>query len=212
MKAIIFDMDGVLIDALPYVWKSFCFVLMEHNIHLRPEDRAIYLGRPIKDTLSLLKQNFGLQQYTPEEFSRKAGTIELQLMKHELVPNKYLRHKLIKAKKEGTKLAVATTSMRWRAETILEALELRDLFDALITNDDVVHHKPAPDIYLRAAQSLGVKPEDCVVVEDAPNGVHAAKAAGMKVVWVVQPDMQLHADYMIRGVEELDLEVVKNLC
>jgi HAD superfamily hydrolase (TIGR01509 family) len=81
-------------------------------------------------------------------------------------------------------IAVASNSDRWRLEVVLAAAGVRGLFDVTVAGDEVAEPKPAPDVYLRVAALLGIDPRDCVVIEDSPTGVVAARAAAMGVVAV----------------------------
>ena len=96
-------------------------------------------------------------------------------MKKELHPNKSLNKFLKEAKEKGIKLAVATSSLRWRAERILGLLQIKEIFNAIVTAEDVENHKPNPDIFLEAAKQINSLPENCIVIEDAANGISSQK-------------------------------------
>jgi HAD superfamily hydrolase (TIGR01509 family) len=89
-------------------------------------------------------------------------------------------------KERGVPIAIATGSRRERLDATLRAAGLRELFDVTVAQDEVPQAKPAPDLFLRAAELLGVSPAECVAVEDSPTGVEAALAAGMRVVAVAR--------------------------
>ena len=104
-------------------------------------------------------------------------------------------------------MAVASNSDRWRLDVVLSSAGLRHLFEVTVAGDEVPEPKPAPDMYLRAAQILGVDPVDCVVIEDSPTGVAAARAAGMTVVAVRRghfaDDRLIDADQIVDSLDEL---------
>lgn len=187
IKAIIFDMDGVLVNSTKYIWKSFNILLKDEGVHFSDDDIKKYLGHSLRDQLSLWKKEYKIKDYDVGEFSRKAGEMELGFMKKELKENKDLIELLKLKKKEGIKLAVATSSLRWRAERILDLLKIKEYFDAIVTAEDVKNHKPHPEIFLEAAKRLKVNPEYCVVIEDAVSGIEAAKAGKMMAIAFLTP-------------------------
>jgi len=215
LKAIIFDMDGVLINSNKYNWESFNILLKESGIHLSKKDIKKYLGISARDILKRWKREYGLKDCSVEEFSREAGEIQLKLMKKELHPNKSLNRFLNEAKENGIKLAVATSSLRWRAEKILELLQLKDFFDAIITSEDVENHKPHPEIFLKAAKQVNENPEDCIVFEDAIAGIEAAKKSNMKCVAIkteFNSKKELkNADLIINNFSEITLKKLEKL-
>lgn len=215
LKAIIFDMDGVLINSTKYIWESFNILLKDSGIQFSNNEIKKYLGFSLRDKLRLWKQDYGIKEYNLEEFSREAGEIELELMKKELHPNKSLNKFLKEAKEKGIKLAVATSSLRWRAEKILEVLKIKEIFDAIVTAEDVENHKPNPDIFLEAAKQLNENPENCVVFEDAANGIEAARRGNMKVIAMkteFHSEEELkEADIIIKDFSDINVERLRKL-
>lgn len=214
VKAIIFDMDGVLINSPKYVWESFEKTL-EENIHFSKEEIRKYLGRSLRDQLKMWKKDFGIKDYNLEEFSKKAGEIELKLEEKELRPNKKLNNLFKQAKERRIKLAVATSSLRWRAEKILNLLKIKEYLDVLVTAEDVKNHKPHPEIFLETAKQLGVLPKNCVVIEDAISGIKAAKAGDMMAIGLItdyhsKKELK-EADLIIKNISELNLEMIEDL-
>ncbi|MFA5084218.1 MAG: HAD family phosphatase [Candidatus Paceibacterota bacterium] len=215
LKAVIFDMDGVLINSTKYIWKSFNILLKDSGVHFSDKDIKKYLGFSLRDKLELWKKDYGIGDYNLEEFSRKAGKMELEFMKKELHPNEDLDRFLNELKDNGIKLAVATSSLRWRAEKILEVLQIKEFFDAIVTAEDVKNHKPSPDIFLEAAKQLDENPENCVVFEDAVNGIEAAKKGNMKAIAM---KTEFHsrkelknADLIIDDFSEINLKKLEKL-
>jgi len=104
-------------------------------------------------------------------------------------------------------IGVASNSDRWRLELVLSSAGIRELFDVTVAGDEVTEPKPAPDIYLRVSELLGVSPGDCVVIEDSPTGVVAARAAGMKVVVVRRghfaDEVLIAADRIVDSLDEV---------
>lgn len=177
--AVIFDMDGVLVNSTEYVGKSFEAVLKrDYGIKTSTADRQ--LGLPLKYHVKKWNQNYNLD-IDVENFSRKATKVQLELME-KIKPENSLIRLLDSLRKNNVSLAVATSSMKYRADELLRLLKITDYFDVLVAADDVKRHKPHPDTFLEAAKRMYVKPVNCVVIEDALAGVQAAKAGKMKVV------------------------------
>ncbi|MFH1585778.1 MAG: HAD family phosphatase [archaeon] len=207
IKAVIFDMDGVLIDSIKYVLKSFNEVLKKDGVHITKDEMSKFNGRPLEDMLAWLKRDHNIT-YSPEEFEEKALALQLKLMREEFKDNKKLINLIETLKAKDLKLAVATSSLRGRAEKILGLLEVKDYFDVILTAEDVTNHKPNPEVFLKAAKKLGVNPEECVVIEDAANGIQAAKKGGMKAIALLtefQTKKELKdADFIIDSLDELN--------
>jgi len=185
LKAIIFDMDGVLLDSPRYNFKSFNMALKKYGVQITKDEFAKkYLGGSLRDQLQQWKSIFlsipkDLDLMT---FSAEALDYQMAMFKDELKPNKSILNLIDEAKKNQIKIAVATSSTTDRAKLILGHLGILDKLDTLITSEDVLKHKPSPDIFLKTAEVLNVKPEDCVVIEDAVDGIQAANNAKMKSV------------------------------
>ena len=214
LKAIIFDMDGVLIDTIPYVWKSFNTILKEENIHFSKEYIKKNLARSLRDNLKAWKEEFNIKDYDIMEFSKKATEIQLDFLKDEK-PNKALINLLKQAKEQNLKCAVATSSLRWRTEKILDLLKIRTYFDAVVTANDVKNHKPSPDVFLEAAKQVNINPEECIVIEDAGNGIEAAKKGNMKAIGLItkhnSKEELKDADMIINDFSEIDIERLNEL-
>lgn len=212
LKAIIFDMDGVLVDSIKPIWESFNLLLKEEGVHFSDEYIKKNLARSLRDNLAAWKKEFGIKEYDLMEFSKRAGEIQFELLKHEKV-NQSLLNLLLQSRKQNIKCAVATSSLRWRAEKILDLLNIKEFFTVLVTADDIKNHKPAPDIFLEAARQLKIKPEECVVIEDAGNGIDAAKNANMKAIGLVtkyHPAHELkHADLVINDFSDINIDKIK---
>jgi len=217
MKAIIFDMDGVLIDSTLYVAKAFNELLKPFGVVLDLEYEKKTLGMSLRDQITMWRKDFNIgEEIDFSEFSKKAFFIEKELMKGKLKPNKKILGLIENAKKSDFQLAVATSSMKARAEEILDLIDVRNKLDSIVTAEDVERHKPDPQLFLTAAEKLSVNPENCVVFEDALNGIEAAKNAGMKVVGVLTPyadreEFERKADLVIKDFSEIDVEKLNKL-
>ncbi|MFC1710859.1 HAD family hydrolase [Nanoarchaeota archaeon] len=215
IKAIIFDMDGVLIASPKYAVKAFNILLGDEGLHLEKENVPKYLGRSLKDQLRLFKEDYGIKDHDLAEFSKEFGALQLKLMTEASVSNGGLKEFLRELKKQGFKIAIATSSADWRAERTLDILGVKEEFEVIVTSKDVKSHKPNPEVFLKAAEKLNVEPENCVVVEDAVNGIEAAKNAKMKAVallteYQTREDFK-DADLIIESLYELNPQVIGEL-
>jgi len=207
-------MDGVLIDSIGPIWESFSIILKDEGVHFSNDYIKKHLARSLRDNLQAWKTEFGIKDYDLMEFSKKAGEIQFELMKKEKV-NPSLLNLLQEFKKNNVHCAVATSSLRWRTEKILDLLNIKSFFHVLVTADDIKNHKPAPDVFLEVANKLNINPERCVVIEDAVNGIDAAKNARMKTIGLItkyhSADELKHADIVIKDFYELNVEKIKKL-
>ena len=181
--ALIFDMDGLLVDSEPLseiAMDRFLARRMLDNDHDLMEQ---LLGRRLPEAITIVKAWFELDGDLPALTAEYADT-RLEVLR-EGMPVMPGAHEIIAwAREAGLPCALATSSLRSHADVSLAAAGLTGQFAAEATGNEVEHGKPAPDLFLLAAERLEVAPARCLVLEDAPAGVQAAKAAGMQVVWV----------------------------
>jgi beta-phosphoglucomutase len=189
IKAVIFDMDGVLIDARDWHYESLnaALGLFGHEIS-RYDHLITFDGLPTKKKLEMLSLEGGFpkklhgfvnelkQQYTIETVFTKCKPI----FHHQFA--------LAKLKAQGYHLAVCSNSVRKSIEIMMEKSGLIEYLDFFISNEDVTYSKPHPEMYTTAIERMGLNPLECLIVEDNENGVKAAVAAGAHVLKVENPD------------------------
>jgi HAD superfamily hydrolase (TIGR01509 family) len=184
--AVIFDCDGTLVNSMPYHFEAWCEALALHGAGNIFKEDVFYAmgGRPTKDIVVEINDEYGLK-LDPEKvaFSKREAFLK-KLDKLELIDEVAAFAESLRGK---VPMAIATGGTRMVIEKTLQAVGVSDLFEDVVTADDVKIGKPAPDIFLRAAQLLGVKPEKCLVLEDAPAGVMAGQLAGMTVISIPAP-------------------------
>jgi beta-phosphoglucomutase family hydrolase len=177
--ALIFDCDGTLADSMPTHYQAWVDTLRSFGAELDEDHFYSMGGVPTDVIIRRLNEQFGYGLDVDRTFAAKeqrfAGLIHT-VEEIEAVAN------IARINHGKTPMAVASGGARAIVEETLRSLGLRSLFDTVVTQDDVIHGKPAPDIYLLAAERLGVAPEECVVYEDAEPGFVGARAAGMRVV------------------------------
>jgi len=201
IQAVIFDMDGVLTDSEPLINAAAVAMFRERGLGVQTEDFLPFIGTGEDRYLGGVAERYGFPLDLP---GAKKRTYEIYLA---LVPTRLAAfpgaQALVHAcRAAGLKLAVASSADWIKIEANLRKIGLPpELWDAIVTGEDVGSKKPAPDIFLAAARKLGLPPGACTVVEDAVNGVQAAKAAGMRCVAVAQSFMPelLQAADLVRG-------------
>ncbi|HRT08934.1 MAG TPA: HAD-IA family hydrolase [Candidatus Paceibacterota bacterium] len=186
IRAVIFDMDGVLTDSEPLINAAAVAMFRERGLAVQPEDFAPFVGAGEDRYLGGVAEKYS---FALDLADAKRRTYEIYL---EMVPKRLERFpgavELVEGcRRAGLRVAVASSADRVKVEANLRQIGLPwETWDAVVAGEDVAAKKPAPDIFLVAAGRLGVAPGCCVVVEDAVNGVRAAKAAGMRCVAVAQ--------------------------
>ncbi len=180
-KAIIFDMDGVIIDNISFHIEALKIFLKQFGKEITEEYFQTHLnGRTIQEVIAGLKPNAAPAEIMA--LAEEKEQIYRDLYRAELKATPGLLNFLEQAKKHGLKMAVATSAITANADFTLDGLSIRHFFDAVVDSTMVIKGKPDPQIYLKAAQLLNISPADCVVFEDALAGIESAKAAGMDVV------------------------------
>ncbi len=206
--AVIFDMDGVLTDSEPLINAAAIAMFKEKGLLVQPEDFLPFVGTGEDRYIGGVAAKYNFVLNLP---AAKKRTYEIYL---DLVP---LRLRAFDGAKElvrtcqtaGLRVAVASSADRIKIDANLRQIDLLpQTWDAVVSAEDVLAKKPAPDIFLCAAAKLGLAPAQCVVVEDAVNGVQAAKAAGMRCVAVAQTfpaTALMQADFVAPRIGDLTI-------
>ena len=178
-KALIFDRDGTLIDSLELNWQAMDKALREQGIEIRREEFIGMTGRSIEEIAQLIVKSKGREDADCDKIVRRKR--ELANAKADEVEEISTVADVARSAKGRIPMSIGTGSDRHRAELMLTSTGLIGLFDHIVAADDVVKHKPEPDTFLRCAELMGVRPEECQVFEDGDTGIEAAKKAGMMV-------------------------------
>lgn len=186
VEAVIFDCDGTLVHSMPAHFEAWCDALAYYGAENVFQEDVFYAmgGRPTTDIVVELNAEYCLK-LDPEAVAMKKR--EAFLARLQSIDEIEEVADFARSLRGRLPMAIATGGRRLVIEKTLQALELSDLFDEVVTADEVKTGKPAPDIYLRAAELLGVDPAKCLALEDAPAGIMAAQQAGMKVIAVPAP-------------------------
>jgi beta-phosphoglucomutase len=184
IEGVLFDMDGVLVDSEQFICKAAIMMFRELGYNVSPQDFLPFIGmgenRYIGGVAEKHKFFIDIEQV-------KARTYEIYetIVKGKLYPLPGASEFILKCSSKGLKLALATSADPVKMKVNLREIGLsEDTFQAIITGHDVKRKKPFPDIYIKAAESLGLKPGSCLVVEDAVSGIKAGKAAGCRCLGV----------------------------
>jgi len=177
--AVIFDMDGVLVDSEPFGFEALRRVMARYGLPYREEENAEFLGRTTLDSCHTLRERHGLAE-SAETLADWYVEGMLEQIAQGPIPMVGVPDVLKTIRAAGYRMALASSAEVRVIDANLTALGLRPLFDAVVSGTEVAHGKPAPDVFLAAAERLGVRPAACLVVEDSRNGLLAAKAAGMR--------------------------------
>ena len=187
MKAVIFDMDGVLVDSQPYHFKADIETMSEYGVVKDQKFYEKFAGTLTSDRMRILKDLFKLD-IPVEEMVKKREDMILEIMAREdIKPVSGIPEFLKSIKNRGLKTAVASSSGYDLIGLILSRLGISEYFDSITSGNDVKRGKPSPDIFLLAAERICAEPSECLVVEDSENGVKAAKSAGIKALGYINP-------------------------
>lgn len=185
IQGIVFDMDGVLCDSEPFIAEAACRMFAErHGVAVKPEDFRPFVGMGEDRFLGGVAEKYGVTLDMPEDKDRTYA-IYLDIIRGRLHPLPGVAEFIAASRRCGLKLAIATSADRVKLNGNLREIGLpMEMFDACVTGNEVLHKKPAPDIFLTAARKAQMTPVLTLVIEDAPNGIRAAQAAGMRALGI----------------------------
>ena len=180
-KAVIFDLDGSLVDSM-WVWAQVDRIFMEKYNLIPPEDyhKAIE-GMSYTETAKYFIDTFPTLGLTVEEIKNEWTEMTRDMYKYDVCLKEGAFEFLETMRRDGIELGIASSNSRELIETVLKSLRILSYFKAIRTSCEVAAGKPAPDVYLKVADDIGVRPQNCLVFEDVPKGILAGKNAGMAV-------------------------------
>lgn len=215
ISAIIFDLDDLIVDSSGLHFRAYEYALKKFGVSevLIPDDlcRRIY-GMRIREIMELMAAHFKLD-VDVAQLTKIRDEHFLELVKKGVRPMPGLKVLVRRVEEWGLRRAVASSGIRDYVDEALRQLGLGTFFEAVITGEDVVNPKPAPDTFLLAAKSIGVPPDECAVLEDSTKGLVAAKRAGMLAIGVRNSitdsgqDMSA-ADVVVDRLDEITLELL----
>ena len=209
-RAVLWDMDGTLINSMPYHWQAWQDVLRQID---RQVEHGVWnqtVGMRNSEIIPLLFPDMSPEQAQYVDQAKEERYRELiELQGIELLPG--VAEWIQRFQAVGWQQAVASSAPPENVATIAHVLHLNGTFAAMVSGADVSRGKPDPDIFLAAAQRLSVPPQNCLVIEDAANGIEAARRAGMKTIGVLNTQPQLEADIVVRSLHDLSWEMIEKM-
>ena len=205
IKAIIFDMDGLMIDSERVTFECYQEILKGMNLTMDEEFYKTLLGKPLKGIYQRFYDVYG-NDFPIEDVIKDVHALMAKRFETEGVPIKTGLKSLLEYLKENNyKTIVATSSNRDRVDTILSQAQITDYFDDSICGDEVTKGKPNPEVFLKSCQKLGVNVDEAIVLEDSEAGIQASYDAGIQVICI--PDMK----YPEKQYEEKTFKILKDL-
>ena len=192
IEAVIFDMDGVIIDSEPFWKEAEMHVYPSVGIQLTLEMSLRTTGLGIKDAVEYWYNKHPWTNKSIQQVQDEIVNYVLHCMLTKGKPMYGLDYVLNFFERKGLKIAIASASSIKIIETVLEKLQVKNRFHLYHSSDTEIASKPHPAVYLSTARRLGVKPEQCLVIEDSVNGMKSGKAAGMKVI--AKPDLLMKSN------------------
>ncbi|EOH72220.1 MULTISPECIES: HAD family hydrolase [Enterococcus] len=215
LEAVIFDMDGVLVDSEYIYFQSKSQILKEAGHEVKESYHYQFMGTTGDYMWEQMKQEFSLPLSVPE-YVRQMNDLRKEMTKHDGI--KVIPHAqgFVKRLYEGgLKLAVASSSSLAEIKDNLVEIGLSDYFSEVVSTEEVEHSKPAPDVYLAAANRLGVKPENCLGIEDTKNGTGAVRNAGLVGIGFANPSFPKQdlafADVVVSTFSDLDAKTLAKI-
>jgi len=199
IKAILFDLDGVLVDMPEGHYEALNKALSLFGAKIEKEEHiSVFNGLPTRAKIEKMEQIGRLPVGLKEFINRIKQKYTKEIIPKYCAPD-YSKIILLKhLKRQGYKLGCCSNSIKETLHIMLKSAQLYDYFDIIIGNDEVTNHKPHPEMYIKSFEILKVNPDQCVIVEDSPHGVEAAKRSGAQVLEV-------------RGVNDVNLSLFKNI-
>lgn len=210
-RAVLWDLDGTLVDSMPYHWEAWNDTLAPLGHHFSVESFKPTIGlrneEIVRDFLKLDQPHAEIEQIVRSKEERyRAILLERGL---DLLPR--VEHWIAQLAAAGWRHAVVTSAPRLNVEAVMQATHLEPLIQTIVCAEDVERGKPDPQPFLLAAERLGVPAARCLVVEDAPAGLTAARRAGMKAIGVLTTHSHLEADCVVRSLDELSIDAFEEV-
>jgi HAD superfamily hydrolase (TIGR01509 family) len=183
IRALIFDMDGLLVDSEDLAADALRRFLENRGQEMTDGTMERTLGRRLPEAIAIIKEHYGLDGEV-DDLTLEYDLLRLEALRGSVRPMPGAAAIVEWARAAGLRVALASSSKRTHVDLSLQETGLAGKFDSETCGDEVTNGKPAPDIFLLAASRVGVDPEACVVLEDAPAGLAAGHAAGMRTIWV----------------------------
>jgi beta-phosphoglucomutase family hydrolase len=216
IQAVIFDLDGVIIDSEPIHFKLEKQMFEELEIEVAFQEHCSFVGMSSQNMWEAIVSKNKLS-YSVEDLVLKKLVLYIEhlLQEKDLHPIPGVTGLIEELYKNNFKLIIASSSHAEVIDAVLKKFQLSNYFTAKVSGTELTHSKPDPEIFLRAAQLADCAPQRCLVIEDSENGVTASKAAGMKCIGFLNPNSGAQnlkkADVVIKSFAELNIRFIKNI-
>lgn len=210
LKAVIFDMDGVLVDSEGFWAKAELEVFSSYGVQITDDLAAQTKYMTTKKVTEFWYGRFPWENFDASVLERQVVSRVIELIQSEDCTMSGIQEFIKDLKGKEYKIGLATNAPLRVADAVLEKLQVRDYFDTVHSSEFEKQGKPHPAVYLSSAQQLGISPEHCIAIEDSHSGLKAAKAAGMKTIVYTNNDESIdfeHADFKILNFESVQLPI-----
>ncbi|MDP3728128.1 MAG: HAD family phosphatase [bacterium] len=211
LKAIIFDFDGVIQNFPEIVWRERKIFLRNHKVHLEKADLEILLGLTLEEQVIYINKKFKLSLVVDDLKKHRESISEIVDKEVKILEG--VEDLILLLKNKKIKMAIASNKPLAAIERDLKKFNIYSKFDLILGKEDVKKPKPDPEIFFLAAKKLHVKPEECIMIEDAPYGIQGAKKAGMKTIGLYSSFHSSfpEADLCIKSLKELSWQKLSTL-
>ncbi|MCX7771590.1 MAG: HAD family phosphatase [Clostridia bacterium] len=215
IKAVVFDMDGVIIDSEPIHIEIDVQVMRDLGKEPAPSEIYEFIGVRNEEMWATLIERHSIPETVEQLLARQKVYKQKRYFDEPLEPIPGIPELVRSIKESGLKIALATSSPKYFAEHVLKSVGIYSYFDALMTGDDISKSKPDPEIYIKAAKALDVEPGECVAIEDACLGIKSAKGAGLNCIAFQNPNSgnqdTTQADYVVSSIIEIDVNLIRKV-
>lgn len=211
-KAVLWDMDGTLVDSEPYWLLSESALAEDYGKVWTQESGNYLIGKSLYESSAFLKDHLDIKDLSAQQIIDRLTDSVLSKLQHSLPWRPGALELLMELKQAGVKTALVTMSMRRMALAVAEAIPFQ-AFDVVVAGDDVTHGKPHPEPYEKAAALLGFKPSECIAIEDSTTGLRSAEAAGCLPLGIVNliPLEQTGTRVIRQSLSGMNLEALRGL-
>jgi beta-phosphoglucomutase len=214
IKAVIFDMDGVIVDSEPLHYEAHNKLLASYGHSLGSDEIKKYAGLPSRVLYAQLKEKLNLP-YDVDTLVMKKRELFLLLAAEKVALMPHAGELISFLKASGFKVAIASSGYRNQIHLMLNKFGLLNKFETIVAIDDVKNAKPHPETYLEALRRLGLKTSECIAIEDSDKGIASAKGAGIRVIavpnkYTEHQDLSM-ADLRVSSLKDIILETIKNI-
>jgi HAD superfamily hydrolase (TIGR01509 family) len=214
-RAFIFDMDGVIIDSEPIHFAVDIRTMSYLGVNITQEQLERFVGMTNPEMWAIIKKEYNLTQSVDEIIDYQLSTKLTRLKELDIEPIEGTRELIANLSKHHIPMAIASSSPRLFINEVLLKFQLESYFDYVVSGEEVAQGKPAPDVYLEAARLLGVRPCNCIVLEDSKNGIASAKSAGMNCIGYVNENSGNQdlsaADLIVISIKEIKVNELYDL-